>query len=284
MANADLKVTKVFIQDNKQVGYKVMIADGSTIDIPREQMIQAIRLGYSYSNATVSNSGVVRVNSSVPREGINAAKFNMISHSFNLDLDGGSFNLQVAKNSPVEISYKVRHRVIQGYPENFLRRRDLENLYYVNNTNYLRTFSDYYYRNRNEPAGYIVFTLGLLSKGKPSFWNKIYIIEFDYDIPQNLFKKKALSRYFITTLYNLFFKIIKDEYVPYECYKGCLDNFLSILHNYETTYTVFPYLGDIRPYELVGADAYHLGNMVCMDIKTYKDFYKICTEMEKLKK
>lgn len=74
MANADLKVTKVFIQDNKQVGYKVMRADGSIIDVPREQMIQAISLGHSYSNATVSNSGVVRVDSSVPREDISVNK------------------------------------------------------------------------------------------------------------------------------------------------------------------------------------------------------------------
>lgn len=71
---ADLKVIKVFIQDNKQVGYKVMRADGSIIDVPREQMIQAISLGHSYSNATVSNSGVVRVDSNVPREDISVNK------------------------------------------------------------------------------------------------------------------------------------------------------------------------------------------------------------------
>lgn len=74
MANADLKVLKVFTQDNKQIGYKVMRADGSIIDVSREQMIQAISLGHSYSNATVSNSGVVRIDSSVPREDINANK------------------------------------------------------------------------------------------------------------------------------------------------------------------------------------------------------------------
>lgn len=74
MANADLKVLKVFTQNNKQIGYKVMRADGSIIDVSREQMIQAISLGHSYSNATVSNSGVVRVDSSVPREDINVNK------------------------------------------------------------------------------------------------------------------------------------------------------------------------------------------------------------------
>lgn len=74
MANADLKVLKVFTQNNKQIGYKVMRADGSIIDVSREQMIQAISLGHSYSNATVSDAGVVRVDSSVPREDINANK------------------------------------------------------------------------------------------------------------------------------------------------------------------------------------------------------------------
>lgn len=74
MANADLKIVKVFTQGNKQIGYKVMRADESIIDVSREQMIQAIRLGHSYSNATVSNSGVVRVSSDVPREDINANK------------------------------------------------------------------------------------------------------------------------------------------------------------------------------------------------------------------
>lgn len=74
MANADLKIVKVFTQGNKQIGYKVMRADESIIDVSREQMIQAISLGHSYSNATVSNSGVVRVSSDVPREDINANK------------------------------------------------------------------------------------------------------------------------------------------------------------------------------------------------------------------
>ena len=37
-------------------------------------MVQAISLGHSYANATVSDSGVVRVDSSVPREDINANK------------------------------------------------------------------------------------------------------------------------------------------------------------------------------------------------------------------
>ena len=70
MANADLKVLKVFTQGNKQIGYEVMRVDGSIIKVSRDQMIQAISLGHSYANATVSDSGVVRVSSDVPREDI----------------------------------------------------------------------------------------------------------------------------------------------------------------------------------------------------------------------
>lgn len=74
MANADLKVTKVYVQEGKQIGYEVMRVDGSIIKVSRDQMVQAISLGHKYSNATVSNSGVVRVSSDVPREDINANK------------------------------------------------------------------------------------------------------------------------------------------------------------------------------------------------------------------
>lgn len=70
MANADLKVMKVFTQGNKQIGYEVMRVDGSIIKVGRDQMVQAISLGHKYANATVSNSGVVRVSSDVPREDI----------------------------------------------------------------------------------------------------------------------------------------------------------------------------------------------------------------------
>lgn len=70
MANADLKVVKVFTQGNKQIGYEVMRVDGSIIKVDRDQMVQAISLGHKYANATVSSSGVVRVSSDVPREDI----------------------------------------------------------------------------------------------------------------------------------------------------------------------------------------------------------------------
>ena len=151
---SDLKVIKVFIQDNKQVGYKVMRADGSIIDVPREQMIQAISLGHSYSNATVSNSGIVRVDSSVPREDISVSKkstkSNMISHSFNLGSDI-VIKLKVAKDSPDEIPCKARHRVIQGYVEEFLDGHDVENLGLSHSCHFLEDFEGFYYKNRKKP-------------------------------------------------------------------------------------------------------------------------------------
>lgn len=72
MANADLKVVKVFTQEGKQIGYEVMRVDGSIIKVGRDQMVQAISLGHKYANATISSSGVVRVSSDVPREDISA--------------------------------------------------------------------------------------------------------------------------------------------------------------------------------------------------------------------
>lgn len=88
MANADLKVLCVYTQDNKQIGYKVMRADGSIIDVSREQMIQAISLGHKYANATVSSSGVVRVDSSVPREDISVNKKSTKVLDYNGDITG----------------------------------------------------------------------------------------------------------------------------------------------------------------------------------------------------
>ena len=72
MANADLKVVKVYVQNKKQIGYEVMHVDGSIIKVGRDQMVQAISLGHKYANATISSSGVVRVSSDVPREDISA--------------------------------------------------------------------------------------------------------------------------------------------------------------------------------------------------------------------
>lgn len=290
---ADLKVIKVFTQDNKQVSYKVMRADGSIIDVAREQMIQAISLGHSYSNATVSNSGVVRVSSDVPREGINVnkkpAKSNMISHSFDLGSDI-TFKLQVAKNSPDEIPCKAKHRVIQGYVEDFLDVCDIENLGLGNSYHFLEDFDKYYYKNRKKPKGHVImyFSHDIDIDECPSFWNKIYIVEFDCASVSNKLEYKALGRYIIVTVYNILLKIIKEENLPYETYEDYLYSFPAMCCNPEIGYTNFEGLDSsyscFFPFEIVGASFSYRGSLVCMDKKTYKDFYKICTEMEKLKK
>lgn len=78
VSNGDLKVTKVFVQGNEKVGFRVMRADGSYMDASIEQMIQAKYLGHVFSNAevinTISNPGVVRVSFDVPLEDIDAVK------------------------------------------------------------------------------------------------------------------------------------------------------------------------------------------------------------------
>ena len=252
MANGDLKVLCVYTQGGKQIGYKVENSYGNVIRADYRQMLQALSDGHRFSNATVDKKRDIRVSSDVPRKAIytdsqdknpliyrnmhwhnildlmESKDSKKISHTFNnLGFGGGSFNLQVPVDCPDEIPCKIRHRVIQGYLEDFLSERDLENLCYANSTNYIRTVGEYYYKNREEPTGYIIFSLGSINEDE-SFWGKFYIIEFDYVETENLFKLHALSRYVLTTLYNLFFKIIKDEKVPYECYKDCLDNFLSL--------------------------------------------------------
>lgn len=293
MANADLKVVKVFTQNNKQIGYKVMRADGSIIDVAREQMVQAISLGHSYSNATVSNSGVVRVDSSVPREGIDAGKkaaqSNMISHSFDFGSDI-TFKLQVAKDSPDKIPCKAKHKVIQGYVEEFLDEHDVENLGLGNSYHFLKDFDEYYYKNRKKPKGRVImyFSHDNDIDERSSLWNKIYIIEFDCANVSNKLEYRALGRYIIVTVYNTLLKIIKEENLPYEAYEDYLYSFPAMCCNPEIGYTNFEGLDSsyscFFPFEIVGASFSYRGSLVCMDKKTYKDFYKICTEMEKLKK
>ncbi len=293
MANADLKIVKVLTQGNKQIGYKVMRADGSIIDVSREQVIQAISLGHSYSNATVSNSGVVRVDSSVPRENIDAGKkaaqSNMISHSFDFGSDI-TFKLQVAKDSPDKIPCKAKHRVIQGYVEDFLDVCDIENLGLGNSYHFLEDFDKYYYKNRKKPKGRVImyFNHDIDNDDCPSLWNKIYIIEFDCANVSNKLEYRALGRYIIVTVYNTLLKIIKEENLPYEAYEDYLYSFPAMCCNPEIGYVDFSGLnssdGFSFPFEIVGASFSYRGSLVCMDKKTYKDFYKICTEMEKLKK
>lgn len=300
MANADLEVVKVFAQDGKQIGYEVMRADGSIIKVGRDQMVQAVSLGHKYANATISNSGVVRVSSDVPREDISGSSkdkkqasthkdSNMISHSFNLDLDGGSFNLQVAKDSPEEIPCRVEYKVKQGYVEELLADRHesvVEGLCYISSRrSFLEMFSYAFYECKERPQGYITLNLNYEEDDRPSLWNKIYIIEFYFDYTK--IDRRALGRYVMTTFYKVLFEIIKEDNIPYEAYKDCLDGFSDFIADAGTSLIDFRCSrigGFLFPFELVNAGAYTLGNMVCFDKKTYKDFYKICTEMEKLKK
>lgn len=293
MANADLKVTKVYVQEGKQIGYEVMRVDGSIIKVGRDQMVQAISLGHKYANATISLSGIVRVSSDMPREDINvnkkSAKSNMISHSFDLGSDI-TFKLQVAKDSPDEIPCKARHRVIQGYVEEFLDEHDVENLGLSHSCHFLEDFDEYYYKNRKKPKGRVImyFSHDNDIDERPSLWNKIYIIEFDCANVSNKLEYKALGRYIIVTVYNTLLKIIKEENLPYEAYEDYLYSFPAMCCNPEISYTNFKGLdssyGCFFPFEFVGASFSYRGSLVCMDKKTYKDFYKICTELRKLKK
>lgn len=59
MSNGDLKVLCVYTQGGKQIGYKVENSYGNVIKADRNQMLQAISYGHKFSNATVTNSGVV---------------------------------------------------------------------------------------------------------------------------------------------------------------------------------------------------------------------------------
>jgi hypothetical protein len=69
---ADLKILKVFEQDGKQVGYQVQKADGSIIQVDKKTLITSKNGGHSFVNATISDTGVVRVNKDVPREELKA--------------------------------------------------------------------------------------------------------------------------------------------------------------------------------------------------------------------
>ncbi len=71
----DLKVVKVYTQDGKQEYFDVMKADGVILPkISKSQMLDAIRNGHKFVNASVSNGGVVRVDSDIPREQLQEVK------------------------------------------------------------------------------------------------------------------------------------------------------------------------------------------------------------------
>lgn len=64
--NGDLKVVKVYTQDGKQVAFDVQNATG-THRANKDMVVDAIKNGHSFVNATVTSSGVVRVDANVPR-------------------------------------------------------------------------------------------------------------------------------------------------------------------------------------------------------------------------
>lgn len=309
MSNGDLKVLRVYTQGGKQIGYKVENSYGNVIKADRNQMLQAISYGHKFSNATVTNSGVVRVSSDVPREDISniqgenqLAYFDLnwndilslvkskdikkISHSFKINPTGGSFNLQVPVDCPDEIPCKVRHRVIQGYPEDFISEEEVYNLSCEAEFNFLSTFADLYYKDKKRPTGFIIFSFGCIPNEHgdcPGVWDKVYIIEFNHAVTQNEFEKCAIGRYYFTTFYNIFFKAIKDNDIPYKTYKKYVNNFL------------IPFLTCVNggmwkdishigvPFVNVNVDVGHFDSFICFDKKTYNDIFKICTKLEKLK-
>lgn len=66
MKNGDLKIVRVYTQDGKQVAFDVQNATG-TQRVDKATVVGAIKNGHSYVNATVTSSGVVRVDANVPR-------------------------------------------------------------------------------------------------------------------------------------------------------------------------------------------------------------------------
>lgn len=293
MSNADLKVTRVFTQGNKPIGYEVKRADGELVYAYRDQIVQAISLGHKYANATITSSGVVRVSSDVPRVDVysntKSTNPNMISRIINLDSDS-PFKLQVAKDSPDEIPCKARHRVIQGYVEDFLDAQDIENLGYGNPRHFLEDFARSYYKNRKKPKGFDImyFSYDVDDDEYPSLWNKIYIIEFDCANISNELENRALGRYFIVTTYNTFLKIVKEDNIPYEAYKDYFQDFPAMCCIPEISYKeskgLFSSISSIFPFKSVGGSYFRKNDLICIDKKTYKSLYKIYTELKKLKK
>lgn len=66
MKSGDLKIVRVYTQDGKQVAFDVQNAAG-TQRANKDMVVGAIKNGHSFVNATVTSSGVVRVDANVPR-------------------------------------------------------------------------------------------------------------------------------------------------------------------------------------------------------------------------
>lgn len=61
-------IKKVFINNNKQIGYEVEDKNRKIMTVNRSNLGKLLSSGYKLTNATISKSGVVRVASSIPRE------------------------------------------------------------------------------------------------------------------------------------------------------------------------------------------------------------------------
>lgn len=109
MKNGDLKVVRVYTQDGKQVAFDVQNAAG-TQQVDKATVVGAIKNGHSYVNATVTSSGVVRVDSNVPRQPIKqSSNINTSLAPYNFKSDNMGYagvcfssNLDEIKGSPVK--------------------------------------------------------------------------------------------------------------------------------------------------------------------------------------
>lgn len=75
MYNSDFTVMKVFVHKNKQVAFEIRNAVGGGLILDIGSMVTAVQSGHSFTNATVSANGSVRVDKNVVRETVNPATF-----------------------------------------------------------------------------------------------------------------------------------------------------------------------------------------------------------------
>lgn len=109
MKNGDLKVVRVYTQDGKQVAFDVQNATG-TQQVDKATVVGTIKNGHSYVNATVTSSGVVRVDSNVPRQPIKqSSNINTSLAPYNFKSDNMGYagvcfssNLDEIKRSPIK--------------------------------------------------------------------------------------------------------------------------------------------------------------------------------------
>lgn len=67
----NLRVLKVYVLGGREVYFDVLQEDNSVLKkVPESQMLNAVRNGSKFLNATVFDSGIIKANSFVPREDI----------------------------------------------------------------------------------------------------------------------------------------------------------------------------------------------------------------------